>query len=147
MTRPTKGGKEYDREAFAAYLEGLRQEANESYRGASIAAGLDHGALRRYVKEHGRPTRESCIALADHFGVNPNELLTRAGYEAMHFFDRSLVDPSAYPPEVEEVASELARVEPATWRREVCRAVVELLRATVRRQGSGKQRGHEGRSG
>ena len=116
MSRPTKGGKEYDREVFAGDLEGLRQEANESYRGASVAAGLDHGALRRYIKKHQRPTRESCIALADHFGANPNELLTRAGYEAMHFFDRSLVDPSAYPPEVEEVASYPARMEPPTWR-------------------------------
>jgi len=132
VSRPTKGGKEYDREAFAEYLEGLRQEANESYRGVSVAAGLDHGALRRYIKKHQRPTRESCIALADHFGVNPNELLTRAGYEPMHFFDRSLVDPAAYPPEVEDVASYLARMKPASWRRAVCRAVRELLEAASR---------------
>jgi transcriptional regulator with XRE-family HTH domain len=132
VSRPTKGGKEYDRAAFAAYLEGLRQERNESYREASMAAGLDHGAMRRYIREKQRPTRESCIALADHFGVNPNELLTRAGYEAMHFFDRSLVDPSAYPPEVEEVASCLARMKPASRRREVCRAVRELLEAASR---------------
>lgn len=132
MSRPTKGGKEYDREAFAEYLERLRQERNESYREASLRAGLDHGSLARYIKKHQRPTRESCIALADHFGVNPNELLTRAGYEPMHFFDRSLVDPAAYPPEVEEVASYLARMKPASRRREVCRAVRELLAAASR---------------
>lgn len=45
-------GKEYDRKVFAGYLEGLRQEANEIYRGASVAAGLDHGALRRYIKKY-----------------------------------------------------------------------------------------------
>lgn len=132
MSRPTKGGKEYDREAFGAYLEQLRQERNESYREASMAAGLDHGAMRRYINDKQRPTRESCIALADHFGVNPNELLTRAGYQAMHFFDRSLVDPMAYPPEVEEVASSLARLEPVWRRRAVCRAVRELVEAASR---------------
>lgn len=129
MSRPTKGGKEYDRAAFAEHLEELRQARNESYREASLAAGLDHGSMLRYIKKKQRPTRESCIALADHFEVNPNELLTRAGYEAMHFFDRSLIDPSAYPPEVEEVASFLARMEPASQRRQVCRAVRELLKA------------------
>jgi len=132
VSRPTKGGKEYDRKAFAEYLERLRQERNESYREASLRAGLDHGSLARYIKEHQRPTRESCIALADHFGVNPNELLTRAGYEPLHFFDRSLVDPEAYPPEVEEVASYLVRLKPASRRREVCRAVRELLAAASR---------------
>ena len=132
MSRPTKGGKEYDREAFGAYLEQQRQERNESYRMASLRSGLDHGSMLRYIKKKQRPTRESCIALADHFEVNPNELLTRAGYEAMHFFDRSLVDPAAYPPEVEEVASFLARMKPASWRREVCRAVRELLETASR---------------
>ena len=132
MSRPTKGGKEYDREAFAEYLEQLREERNESYRVASLRAGLDHGSMLRYIKKHQRPTRESCIALADHFGVNPNELLIRAGYEPMHFFDRSLVDPAAYPPEVEDVASYLARMKPASWRRAVCRAVRELLEAASR---------------
>ncbi len=132
MSRPTRGGREYDREAFARYLDGLRQERNESYREASLRAGLDHGSLARYVKKKQRPTRESCIALADHFGVNPNEVLTRAGYEPLHFFDRSLVDPTAYPPEVEEVGSWLASVKPASRRREVCRAVLALLEATSR---------------
>jgi hypothetical protein len=47
----------------------------------------------------------------------------------MHFFDRSLVDPAAYPPEVEEVASHLVRIKPVSQRREVCQAVSELLEA------------------
>jgi hypothetical protein len=132
MSRPTKGGKTYDREAFAEYLKALLQERNETPRAASLGAGLDHGALMRYIKHRQRPTRESCIALADHFGVNPNEVLTRSGYEAMHFFDRSLVDPKAYPPEVEDVASLLARLEPVSYRREVCRAVHALLQAMTR---------------
>ncbi len=135
MTRPTKGGKPYDRPALAEYLDGLRQERNESFREASLAAGLDHGALLRYVRKQNRPTRESCIALADHFGVNPNEVLTRAGYDPLHFFDRSLIDPSALAPEVAEVAAFLNRLSPLARRREVCRAVRDLVEAAARTTG------------
>ena len=129
MTRPTRGGKDYDRDAFSAYLWGLLEERNETPREASLEAGLDHGAFLRFTRKQQRPTRESCIALADHFEINPNEIMTRAGYEALHFFNRSLVDPSAWPPEVEDVATVLARIEPATYRREVCRSLRGLLDA------------------
>jgi hypothetical protein len=132
MSRPTKGGKPYDRATLSEYLDQLRQEHNESYREASLAAGLDHGAMLRYVRYHTRPTRESCIALADHFGVNPNEILTRAGYDPLHFFDRSLVDPEALAPEVEEVALYLNRLSPLARRREVCQAVRALVDAAAR---------------
>jgi transcriptional regulator with XRE-family HTH domain len=129
MSRPTKGGKPYDRAALADYLEELRQARNESYREASLAAGLDHGALLRYTKKRSRPTRESCITLADHFGVNPNEILTRAGYDPLQIFDRSLVDPDALAPEVEELAAFLNNLSPPARRREVCNAVRELVTA------------------
>ena len=131
MSRPTKGGKPYDRPALAEYLDGQRQAHNESFREASLAAGLDHGAMLRYVKHHTRPTRESCIALADHFGVNPNEILTRAGYDPLHFFDRSLVDPAELAPEVAELALYLNRLSPLARRREVCQAVRALVDAAA----------------
>lgn len=121
----------YDREALAAYLEELLEERNESMRQASIAAGLDHSALYRYITDYRRPTRESCIALADHFRLNPNELLTRAGYPPLHFFDRSLVDPQALPPYVAEVASRLSRIESPSRRRELCQALLQILDLTV----------------
>lgn len=127
MTRPTKGGKDYDREAFAGYLWALMEARNETAREVSLKAGLDHGAFLRFTRKMQRPTRESCIVLAEHFEVNPNEILVRAGYEPLHFFDRSLVDPSAWPPEVEEVATALARLGPASYRREVCRSLRGLL--------------------
>jgi transcriptional regulator with XRE-family HTH domain len=129
MSRPTKGGKPYDRAALADYLDQLRQAHNESFREASLAAGLDHGAMLRYVKKRSRPTRESCITLADHFGVNPNEILTRAGYDPLQIFDRSLVDPGALAPEVEELAAYLNSLSPPARRREVCQAVRELVMA------------------
>lgn len=131
MSRPTKGGKPHDRSALAEYLDQQRQAHNESFRETSLAAGLDHGAMLRYVKHHTRPTRESCIALADHFGVNPNEILTRAGYDPLHFFDRSLVDPATLAPEVADLASYLNHLSPLARRREVCQAVRALVDAAV----------------
>lgn len=130
MIRPTRGGRDYDRGAFAAYLESLLQTRNESMREASLAAGLDHSAVRRFIRQHQRPTRESCIALADHFGINPNEILTRAGYDALHFFDRSLVDPEALPPDVSELARRLSRIRPIARRRQLCQAIGALLDLT-----------------
>jgi hypothetical protein len=127
MVRPTRGGKDYDREAFAAYLQGLLDEHNESMREASLASGMTHGSLGRFINKRQRPTRESCIALADHFGLNPNEVLTRAGYDAMHFFDQSLIDPEALPPEVSVLARYLSRVRPPSRRRQLCQAIRELL--------------------
>jgi transcriptional regulator with XRE-family HTH domain len=132
MTHPTNSGKPYDRSALAEYLDELRLDHNESFREAALRSGLDHGALLRYVRKHQRPTRESCIAMADHFGVNPNEILTRAGYDPLHFFDRSLVDPQALAPEVEEIAIYLNRLSPLARRREVCQAVRALVDAAAR---------------
>ena len=132
MSHPGKGGKLYDRAALADYLDRLRRESNESYREAALRSGLDHGAFLRYVKKQNRPTRESCIALADHFAVNPNEILVRAGYDPLHFFDRSPMDPRALAPEVEEVAFYLNRLCPLARRREVCQAVRALVEAAAR---------------
>ncbi len=127
MSRPTSGGRAYDRAAFAGYLERLLDERNESMREASLEAGLDHSALSRFITQRQRPTRESCIALADHFRVNPNEILTRAGYDAMHFFDRTLVDPEALPVEVAVLARYLSRIQPLARRRRLCQAIREVI--------------------
>jgi transcriptional regulator with XRE-family HTH domain len=74
---------DYDPIRLGQVLDELRQGRNESYREASLNAGLDHGALRRYICDGRRPQRQALIALADHFGVNPNELLPLAGYPPM----------------------------------------------------------------
>jgi hypothetical protein len=119
--------KKYDPQALSAYLNGLLEAHNESMREASVAAGLDHGALSRFISAQQRPTRDSCIALADHFDLNPNEMLTRAGYLPLHFFDRSLVDPQALPPYVAELAGYLSRIRPASHRRRLCQAIRQML--------------------
>jgi hypothetical protein len=119
--------REYDRAAFSAYLQELLDQHNESMRAAALAAGLDHGAMSRFITNHQRPTRESCIAIADHFRLNPNEVLTRAGYQPMHFFDRTLVDPDALPPDILELARYLSRIEPLSRRRQLCQAIRDVV--------------------
>lgn len=126
----------YDCDAFATYLRQLLDEHNESMREASMAAGLDHSALYRFATEHQRPTRDSCIAIADHFDLNPNEVLTRAGYPPLHFFDRSLVDPQAQPPYVAKLASYLSRISPPSRRRQICQSLLRMLELTVETSGS-----------
>jgi transcriptional regulator with XRE-family HTH domain len=114
---------------WAKLLEELRQDRNESYREASLAAGLDHGALHRFVRGQRRPNRESCIALANHFDINPNELLVAAGHEPLPWFDPSLTDIQDYPLEVKRVAEALIEIENLRLRREVCDALRALAQA------------------
>ena len=117
---------------WAKLLEELRQARNESYREASLAAGLDHGALHRFVRAQRRPNRESCIALAHHFQINPNELLVAAGHEPLPWFDPSLTGVQDYPFEVKRVAEALIEIEDLRLRREVCDALQALAQAMTR---------------
>jgi hypothetical protein len=105
-------------------------------REAALAAGLDHGAMSRFITQRQRPNRESCIAIADHFRLNPNEVLVRAGYQPMHFFDRTLVDPEALPPDVLELAGYLSRIEPLSLRRRLCLLIREFLDLAGDRSGA-----------
>jgi len=73
----------YDLEPLVRLLEHLRAERNESYREASLNAGLDLEAVRRYCVQRQRPQMQALIVLADHFGVNPNDLLEVAGYRPL----------------------------------------------------------------
>ena len=63
---------------------------NLSWRQASLKAGLDHGAVSRYINGV-RPTRKSAIALAGVFGVPSIELLVLAGHVEIRDYT---VDPS-----------------------------------------------------
>ena len=119
--------QEYDAERFAAYLEALLKAHNQSYRHASLQAGLDAGAVRRYVKLGTQPLIASCIALAEHFGISPNEMLIAAGHDPLVVLDPSLVDPTALPPEVGEVALVLAQMPDPGRRRRLCSLVHEMV--------------------
>ena len=101
---------DYDPVRLAQVLDELRQGRNESYRETSLNAGLDHGALRRYICDGRRPQRQALIALADHFGVNPNELLPLAGYPPMKLFERVAVDPESLPSDIGGLVEDLQRL-------------------------------------
>jgi transcriptional regulator with XRE-family HTH domain len=118
---------EYDPTRLVQVLDELRQARNESYREASLRAGLDHGALRRYICDHRRPQRQALIALADHFGVNPNELLPLAGYPPMKLFQRMVVDPDSLPSDIGALVEDLQRIPDHTQRRKLVEAVRVLL--------------------
>lgn len=112
---------------WAKLLEELRQARNESYREASLKSGLDHGALRRYICDGRRPQRQALIALADHFGVNPNELLPLAGYPPMKLFQRVAADPDSLPSDIGGLAEDLQRIPDRTQRRKLVEAVRVLI--------------------
>lgn len=71
----------YEPERFIPYVKRLLEERNETAREASLRAGLDRSALWRFIRKGTRPHRDACILLAQHFGVNPNEMLQAAGYD------------------------------------------------------------------
>jgi hypothetical protein len=132
----------YDVKKFRELVEPLLKETNESYRQASMAAGLDETAISRYFGGT-QPVRDACIALADHFGINPNKMLEAAGYEPLHFFDRRLIDPNALPPDVDAFANEIARIEDEEMRKEMIEAFRQILRIQMEAREAGIKEGVE----
>jgi len=68
--------------------------------------------------------------LAQHFEVNPNEMLAVAGYDPIALFDLSLADPDEFPPEVKALAGALTEIPDVEKRRQLCTllgALVDLL--------------------
>jgi lambda repressor-like predicted transcriptional regulator len=116
----------YDPEPLRQLLVELLKKTGESHRKASLAAGLPSNAISKYLKGT-RPSRHACVALADHFGVNPNEILQAAGYEPLHFFDRSLIQPGELSPEVKALAAQLQQIKDPTTRRRVIEAMKTLI--------------------
>lgn len=119
--------KGYDPAPLVAALEGLLAERNESYREAALRSGLDHSAVRRYVCEKRRPSREALLALGDHFGVNPNELLKLAGYAPLRMFERSTEDLGGVSVDVRELVDELERIGDPVLRRRLVEAIRLLI--------------------
>jgi len=107
-----------------------------------MAAGLDETAISRYFGGT-QPMRDACIALADHFGVNPNEMLEAAGYEPLHFFDRRLIDPNALPPDIDQLTGEIMRIEDEEMRKEMVEALRRVLRIQMQMMETGIRRGME----
>ena len=118
--------KPYDAEQIIKRLRELLEKHNESYREASLRAGLDHQGVRR-VLEGQRPSMHICILLADHFGVNPNEFLTMAGWPALKVLDIRSIDTENLPPEAVEIALAVARITDPGTRKAIVDAMLILL--------------------
>ena len=119
--------KPYDAEPNIKRLRGLLEKHNESYREASLRAGRDHQGVRR-VLEGQRPSMHICILLADHFGVNPNEFLTMAGWPALKVLDIRSIDTENLPPEAVEVAVALGKIENPGIRKGGSQAILTLVK-------------------
>jgi len=119
--------KPYDPERLAAVFRRLLEEHNESYREASLRAGLDHATLGRYIRDKQRPSRSSLLVLADHFGVNPNDLLELAGYDPLEIFEREATDLEGVSPAVRALVDDMERIPDPVLRKRLAEAIQLLL--------------------
>jgi transcriptional regulator with XRE-family HTH domain len=123
--------KDYDPQPLVDRILELLDERNESYREASLASNLDHYAINRICKGQ-RPSISTCILLADHFEINPNELITLANWPKLKAFDIHTKSAEGLPPEAVDVAMDLAKIANPGTRREIAKAFRVLLNAVDR---------------
>lgn len=117
---------DWDPAPLNARIEILLKKYNESFRQAGLKAGLDHQTIRR-IRAGIRPTLPSIILLADHWEVNPNELIELAGWPTLKAFDFRSIDQQELPPETIEVARALAKIDNPRMRREIAEALLTLI--------------------
>ncbi len=118
--------KPFDPEPLMARLRELMTSFNESYRESSTRSGLDEQAVRRILAGQ-RPNITSCVLLANHFGVDPNEIITLAGWPEIEVFKVKTASADGLPPEAVEVAMDIAKIPDAGLRRQVADAIKLLL--------------------
>jgi len=116
----------YDPARVVKRLKELLEQHNESYREAALATGLDHQAVRR-VFEGYRPSMPTCILLANHFEINPNELLDLAGQPTLKAFEIQTASAEHLPPEAVEVALQISKIKNPGTRKKVAEAIKVLL--------------------
>jgi hypothetical protein len=117
----------YDPEPLLTRLTELLEKTNESYREAALRSGLDHYAVNR-IFTGTRPGMPNCILLADHFEVNPNEILELAGWPRLRAFDLHLEGTRDLPPEAAQVALKIAQIKDDEKRKQVAEVVSALLK-------------------
>lgn len=117
----------YDPEPLLTRLTELLEKTNESHREAALRSGLDHYSINRIFKGT-RPSMPTCILLADHFEVNPNEILELAGWPRLKAFDLHLEGTQHLPPEAAQVALEMAKIKDDEQRKQVAEVVSALLK-------------------
>ncbi|MCX6065020.1 MAG: hypothetical protein NT121_04600, partial [Chloroflexi bacterium] len=69
----------------------------------------------------------SCVLMANHFGIDPNEFITLAGWPEIEVFKVKMVSADGLPPEAVEVALDIAKIADAGLRRQVADALKLLL--------------------
>ena len=69
----------------------------------------------------------ACILLANHWKVNPNELLTLAGWPELEVFKIETKSAENLPPEAVDVALDLAKIPEPGTRKKVAEAIRTLL--------------------
>jgi hypothetical protein len=84
--------------------------------------------MRRILALGMRPNRETLIALADHFGIDPNELLELGHYKPLGFFQVETASAEALPTEAADVALDIAKISDPGTRKAVAKAVRTLLK-------------------
>ena len=130
---PKKKKLDYNPIPLQELLRRLLSESQESYRTASVAAGLSPNTVSNYMNGI-RPSRDASIALADHFGINPNEMLMTAGYEPLSFFEPPLTELKVSP-EVKELAAIAERIKDPDIRKHLIKMTRALYEAYVEAQG------------
>lgn len=126
LRRETRA-KQFHPDLLIARLKELLGSHNESLREASLRAGLDHQAVRR-IMEGQRPAMHICILLADHFEINPNELLQLAGWPLLKMFGVRSVKGLNIPPEAFEVAMAVASITNPGMRKRKADAILALIK-------------------
>lgn len=117
----------YNPEPLITRLNKLVEEHNESWREAATKSGLDYQSVRRYLGGR-RPHIMACILLANHYKINPNELLTLAGWPPMDVFEIKTESAEHLPPEAVDVARDVAKIADPGLRKEVAEAIRTLIK-------------------
>jgi len=104
---------------IGSFLSEQCQRRNLSWNEASLAAGLDHGAISRFVGGT-VPSAASCTKLARFFGV-PDPIVLRLAGHLNTAHDNETIDP-----EVEAIARRIGAAKPEQ-RDKVMRIVLTAL--------------------
>ncbi|MEA3349777.1 MAG: helix-turn-helix transcriptional regulator [Chloroflexota bacterium] len=125
-TRRRSSRENYKPQPLIDRIMELIAERNESKREAALGAGLDHQSINR-IRSGQRPSITTCVLFADHFEINPNELIILAGWPRLKVFDIHTESAENLPPEAVEVAMDVAKIPDPGVRKEVAQAIRTLL--------------------
>jgi len=134
--------KECDPTAFVELFSRLIKETGESYRRIARGSGLTHVTLSNYMKGV-RPSRGSCVVLADHFRINPNVMIEAANYEPLQSFSQAFAEPMDISADVREMAIKVQQIPSLAIRTEIAHFADTLINLYVQGQGTPPSRSSE----